>query len=281
MAVQLIDLLRAQLPALRYAPTPKRVRGRIEDRTMVDSAAAVLVWEPRYVTPRYAVPESDIDGELVPSSSSLSGEQAAAYVRRPVLDPSVPFDLHTTEGEFLEVRVRGSVRTVRAFRPADPDLEGRVLLDFRGMDEWREEDQVVVAHPRDPLHRIEVVPASRRVRVMLGDQVLADTRRASILLETMLPVRYYLPAEDIGVRLTPTETVTWCAYKGRASYLTAHTEEGPQIDVAWTYAEPRHDASEVRGLVAFFQEHVDLEIDGERLERPVTPWSRDGPPEGR
>lgn len=92
-----------------------------------------------------------------------------------------------------------------------------------------------------------------------------------MLLEPPLPVRYYLPREDVRIDLLePSDTRTQCAYKGEASYF-ALPGEG---DVAWTYVDPLREESEVVGRVAFFNERVDIVVDGERLERPVTPWSR-------
>ena len=91
-----------------------------------------------------------------------------------------------------------------------------------------------------------------------------------LLFETLLPVRYYLPREDVVVRLEHSDTVSYCAYKGRASYYSV--SDGPR-DVAWTYHEPLHDAEQVRDHICFFDERLDVIVDGERRDRPVTPWS--------
>ena len=92
-----------------------------------------------------------------------------------------------------------------------------------------------------------------------------------MLFEPPLPVRYYLPAADVDLeRLRPSDTTTFCAYKGQASYWSL---DGAG-DVAWTYEQPLREAAEVTGRVAFFNEHVDIVVDGRREERPVTPWSR-------
>jgi uncharacterized protein (DUF427 family) len=91
-----------------------------------------------------------------------------------------------------------------------------------------------------------------------------------LLFETLLPVRFYLPREDVAVRLEPSDTATYCAYKGRASYYSV--PDGPR-DVAWTYHEPLHDAEPVRDLICFFDERLDVIVDGKRRGRPVTPWS--------
>jgi uncharacterized protein (DUF427 family) len=109
--------------------------------------------------------------------------------------------------------------------------------------------------------------------VELDGQVLAQSPRPTLLFETMLPARYYLPREDIRAALTPSGTRTYCAYKGQASYWSATVGDRVIPDIAWTYQQPRHDAARVRDLIAFFSERLDVIVDGERLERPITPWS--------
>jgi uncharacterized protein (DUF427 family) len=100
---------------------------------------------------------------------------------------------------------------------------------------------------------------------------VAESRRAKALFETGLPTRWYFPAEDVRTELlTESDTNTVCAYKGTASYWSV----GDEDDIVWTYREPLHDALEVKDHLAFFNERVDLEVDGELEERPQTQWSR-------
>jgi uncharacterized protein (DUF427 family) len=75
--------------------------------------------------------------------------------------------------------------------------------------------------------------------------------------------------------LEPSATKTRCAYKGSASYW--HVRAGGELhdDLVWSYPDPQHDAEPVRDLLAFFNERVDLELDGEREERPITQWTRE------
>ena len=107
----------------------------------------------------------------------------------------------------------------------------------------------------------------------LDGQVLAQSSRPALLIETMLPARYYLPRDDIRAELIPSDTRTYCAYKGQAAYWSARAGGRVVPDIAWTYQQPRHDAAQVRGLIAFFNERLDVIVDGERPERPITPWS--------
>jgi uncharacterized protein (DUF427 family) len=95
---------------------------------------------------------------------------------------------------------------------------------------------------------------------------------ATLLFETMLPTRYYLPHEDIRAELAPS-TRTYCAYKGQASYWSAAIGDRVVPDLGWTYQQPLGDAARVRGLIAFFNERLDIIVDSGRPERPITPWS--------
>ena len=157
-----------------------------------------------------------------------------------------------------------------AVRRDEPELAGLVFIPFDDLDEWYEEDERVRGHARDPFSRIDVVPTSRHVRVSVAGEVLADTRRAKALFETGLPARWYIPREDVRMDLlTPSDATSRCAYKGVASYWDA----GDERVLAWTYPDPEWDGARVRDLVCFFNERVDLELDGELQERPVTPWS--------
>jgi uncharacterized protein (DUF427 family) len=259
------DVLMGQLGSLRYEPIEKRIRATAGDATVLDTTRAVLVWEPKRVVPSYAVPAADIAAEVVAGGNGAAEpEQPPMLAGRPVYDPSVPFAVHTAPGE--PVTVAGA----EGFRPADPELAGYVVLDFKGFDAWYEEDERNVSHPRDPFHRIDIVHSSRHVRVELDGETLAESSRPYLLFETSLPVRYYLPPEDVRLdRLERSTTGTACAYKGEASYWALDGR-----DVAWYYPEPLREAAEVRDRIAFFNERVDIVVDGERLERPVTPWSR-------
>ncbi len=131
-----------------------------------------------------------------------------------------------------------------------------------------------MGHPHDPFDRIDLLRSSRHVVVSSDGVVLADTTRPTLLFETPLPTRFYLPTEDVRWELlTPSESHSVCAYKGVANCWTAHLPDRDIPDIAWSYAQPLHDALNVAGMVAFLTERLDLVIDGTSIERPVTPWS--------
>lgn len=273
--MELGGVLFGQLGGLRFQPTAKRVRAMVDGDAVVDSNRAVLVWEPRRVVPAYAVPAEDIEAELVPAPPSAEAAAALdALGTRRVLSPG-HFRTHTTEGDELTVRAPAGEREAAAFRLGDPDLEGYVELDFDAFDQWLEEDEPIVSHPRDPFHRVDVRRSSRSVVVEHEGTVLAETTRSRRLFETSLPVRTYVRREDVRLDLLlPSETRTACAYKGQTtSYWAVERADGRRVDVAWSYEHPLPDAVEVTGLVAFFDERVDVVVDGERRERPITPWS--------
>jgi uncharacterized protein (DUF427 family) len=137
------------------------------------------------------------------------------------------------------------------------------------------EDEQVLGHPRDPYHRIDTYRTTRPVRVSLDGGTIAESTRAVALFESGLPARYYLPAEDVRTDLLePSETTTRCAYKGVASYWHVRIGDELHEDLAWTYADPDRDGRAIRDLICFFNERVDLEVDGRAEERPVTQWSR-------
>jgi uncharacterized protein (DUF427 family) len=266
VGIRMRDLLGGAHGALRYEPTEKRLRVYLADELVADTRDGRLVWEPRRVVPTYAVPESDTSAQLE------SVGRAADVSDQPILDPTNPFAAHTCAGELLDVVVTGTRRTSAAFRPDDPDMAGYVTLDFAAFD-WREEDEPIVAHPHDPFRRIDILASTRHVRIEREGRLLAESSQPLLLFETLLPVRFYLSRADVVVDLEPTDTVTYCAYKGRASYYSV--ADGPR-DIAWAYHQPLHDAEPVRDRVAFFNERVDVILDGQRRERPVTSWSRAG-----
>ncbi len=168
--------------------------------------------------------------------------------------------------------VDGKRLSAAAFRPADPDLGGHVVIEHGAFERWFEEDEQIVGHPRDPFHRIDIRKSSRHVRIELDGTLLAESREPTLLFETHLPVRFYLPRADLSLEPVPSAKRTVCAYKGEASHWSFDLPDG--ADVAWTYDEPLVDAGQIEGLVAFYDEQVDVVLDGERRERPRTQWTR-------
>lgn len=273
------EVMNAGLGELRTHPVLAQVRARLGDEIVVSSERAIIVWEPRRVVPTYAVPIADVYAELVPWNGSTGQEHGfeveALGGGTKVLDPRSPFTAHTAAGRMLSIRTDGlGALDGAAFAFDDPDLAGFVALDFAAFDRWTEEEDPVVGHPQDPFHRVACRTTSQHVVVSLDGVVLADTRRAVLLLETGLPRRYYVPRSDVRQDLlTPTATRTECAYKGVAAYWSAQIGDRVEPDLAWGYEEPLTEAVPVGGRLCFWNERTDLTVDGEPVARPRTPWS--------
>lgn len=249
------DLLAEVRTRLRHEPIERRIRARLGERTIVDSTAALYVWEPRRISPSYAVPIEDIRSEL-PAAPAADGDAP------PVLHPGVPFAVHSAAGEPVTVGDRVGAGFLLE------DLPGYVVLDFEAFD-WYEEDERVFGHPRDPYHRIDVRQTSRPVRIEVDGQLVAESTAARMLFETSLHTRFYLPKEDIRVALEPSARRTFCPYKGRASYWSF----GRYADLGWSYEQPLSDMTAITGLVAFWDEIVDVYLDGELRARPEGPFA--------
>jgi uncharacterized protein (DUF427 family) len=256
------DLMSRARGELRHEPSDRRVRAMLGGETVVDSTRAMLVWEPRRISPSFAVPAEDIRAELSPAPAT-NGEAP------PVLHPGIPFGVHTAEGEPVSVAGRADA----GFRLADEDLAGYVVLDFEAF-EWLEEDEPIAGHPRDPYHRVDVRRSSRRIRIELGGEIVAETTGARLLCETGLPMRFYLPREDVRVPLHAGTKRSHCPYKGHASWWSVDTGGRRREDLGWSYEQPLPAVGEIAGMVAFWDELVDVFIDGEPRPRPASPFSK-------
>ncbi|QKE86162.1 DUF427 domain-containing protein [Arthrobacter sp. NEB 688] len=254
---------------LLWEPVERRVRATLDGATDLDTLDAALVWEPRRVVPMYAVPPGDLAGVLEPRPPA-----PAPSVLPPVLGP-VNFGLHTTPGRSFDLVVAGARVPDSAFAPDDPDLGGRVVVEWAPFD-WLEEATPVVGHPHDPFKRLDLLAADRHVVVSVDGVVLADTHHPVALHETLVPTRWYLPPEDVRLDLlAPSTSTTTCAYKGHARYWSLPSRDGrPAVeDLAWSYPDPLPEAAAVRDHVCFYAERTDLVVDGSPVPRPVTPWS--------
>jgi uncharacterized protein (DUF427 family) len=238
-------LRREQRPAdaIVWEPSARWVRGMYGATTVVDSRAPVLVWGPGAAVPHYAFPDADVRTDL------LRPAAGAAY------------DLH----------LDGTV-VPDAARRLPGELAGYLAFAWkqrvgRGLDRWYEEDEQITVHPRDPHVRVDALPSSRRVVVRIGGAVVADSRAPVLLFETGLPTRYYLPPGDVvWDALAPTDRRTGCPYKGTARYWSH-----PAVpDVAWSYPDPVTAVGVVRDRVAFYDEVVDVEVDGVAQDPPRT-----------
>jgi uncharacterized protein (DUF427 family) len=271
MALRMKWHIGQSVPQLGYERVPMRLRAYVDGDLALDTQRGVLVWEPRRIVPMYAVPERDLLVGVEPTDPPPEPPDLDALPH--IMGPDT-FEPHTTPGTVVDL-VTGTRRIARAgFRPDDRDLAGLVVLDFVALDRWLAEDEELLGHPHDPFKRIDVLTCHRPVEVSLDGTVLASTANALALIETHLPVRYYVPPDDVASSLlSPSETRSTCAYKGIASYLSTADGRPEGRDIGWTYPHPLADAHRARDHVAFWNERIDLRVDGELLRRPITPWS--------
>ena len=147
-------------------------------------------------------------------------------------------------------------------------------LRWDAVDAWYEEDEQVFVHPRSPYARADAIRSTRSVRIELEGVLLAQTAAPVAVFETGLPPRWYIDrtAVDFG-HLVPSETVSECPYKGRTSaWWSIRAGDEIHDDLAWSYDFPTREMLAITGLVAFFDERVDVILDGELQERPKTPF---------
>jgi uncharacterized protein (DUF427 family) len=154
-------------------------------------------------------------------------------------------------------------------------LAGMMRIDWAALDAWYEEDEQIFVHPRDPYTRVDAVRSTRPLRIELDGVVLAESSSPVMVFETGLPTRYYLNRTDVRFEhLRPSETVSSCPYKGRTTGYWSFVADGNvQPDVAWSYDFPTTAVLPIAGLIAFYNEQVDVFLDGELLERPQTHFS--------
>jgi uncharacterized protein (DUF427 family) len=157
----------------------------------------------------------------------------------------------------------------------DGAAAGTVRFSWDALDAWFEEDEQVFVHPRSPYARVDAIRSTRQVEVALDGVVLARSAAPVMVFETGLPTRYYLDRTAIDFQhLIPTDTGSECPYKGRTSaYWSVRTGGEVHADLAWSYDFPTRALTPIAGLVAFYNEKVDITLDGTLLERPQTPFS--------
>ncbi|MFL6241148.1 MAG: DUF427 domain-containing protein [Actinomycetes bacterium] len=242
---------------VRVEPCAKRVRCYVGGSLVLDSSRASYVWEVPYF-PAYYVPMDDVTAELIPTGETHHS---------PSRGEATVYDVKTATG----------VASGAAIRYADSPLEElRDLVRVAWDDgiEWLEEDEPVYTHPRDPNTRVDILASSRHVRVEVDGVTVAESRAPRVLYETGLPPRFYLPMSDVRLDLLePTDTVTHCPYKGAATYWDLVIDGRRYDSFVWCYRSPFPESQKVAGMLCFFNEKVELYVDGVRQDRPNTKFS--------
>ena len=245
---------------LYFEDSPRRVRVTLGGETIVDSRRVKLLHETGHL-PVYYFPQEDVRMDLLEETDHMT---------------YCPFK---GDASYWSVKVGDKVAENAVWSYPEPPqsappLAGYLAFYWCKMDHWYEEEEEVFVHPRDPYHRVDILESSRHVKVSVNREVVAETERPKVLFETGLPPRYYILPEDVREDvLVPSEKTTRCPYKGIASYWSVEAGGERVEDLIWHYPEPIPEAAKIKGLLAFFNERVDLEVDGEKQERPQTQWS--------
>ncbi len=242
-------------PLNHVEAVPRRVRATLGGITVLDTVHALYVWEwPNY--PQYYIPLEDVGPgvlvdekhaeELGRGTAWRHGLRAGAHAR--------PGAAHV----YTDNAVAGVAGTVR--------------FAWEALDSWFEEDEEVFVHPRNPYTRVDALRSTRTVRIELQGVVLAESSAPVMVFETGLPTRYYFDREVVNFEhLVPSDTVSSCPYKGNtSSYWSVAVDGAVHADLAWAYAFPTRQLLPILGLIAFYNEKVDVIVDGELVPRPVT-----------
>jgi uncharacterized protein (DUF427 family) len=247
-------------PAPRVEPSPRWIRVKFGGEYVADSRRALLLIQyPPAGLPTYFVPQADVRMDLL--EPAAQGRQTGGKA-------------------YWTVRAGGRAAESAAWTHHDAppelaDLTGHVTFAWDKMDGWFEEDEEVFVHARDPHKRVDVLASSRHVRVVIAGQTVAETQRPCLLFETGLPTRYYIPREDVRMDLLePTDLTTRCPYKGIASYWSVKLGDHIAKNGVWSYSDPIPECAKIKSRLCFFNERVDLYVDGELQARPQTMWSQ-------
>jgi len=269
MKPALEDLLIGPLASPSFAPDQKfrwedsrrRVRVLFGNVTIADSKRVMLLHEAGHL-PVFYFPMEDVRLDVMEATEHKT------------------FSPLKGEASYWTIRVGERVAENAAWSylnplPQEPEIKGYMAFYWDKMDAWYEEEEQVFAHARDPYKRVDILPSSRHVRVVLGGVTIADTQHPRLLIETGLPMRYYIPEQDVRMELLePTETTTRCPYKGMASYWTARAGDRAFKDIVWSYREPLPACLPIEKLLCFFNERVDaIYVDDELMTIPKTIWS--------
>ncbi len=246
--------------AITVEPSPRWVRNVFNGETIADSKRTLLLRETGN-RPVYYFPPEDVRQDLL-----------------------VATDHHTHcpfkgDASYRTIRVgdrtaENAVWSYPAPLPGREDIRGYLAFYWNEMDAWYEEGEQIYAHARDPYHRVDVLESTRHVRIAIDGETVAESRHPRLLFETTHPTRYYLPPADVRMDLlTPTAKQTRCPYKGQASYWTVRVGGREYPDLVWGYLDPIPETMRIRGYLCFFNEKVDVYVDGELQPRPKTQWS--------
>ena len=160
-----------------FERSPRLVRVNFNGETIADSTDAHLLFETRHL-PVYYFPRADVRLDLMTPTDHHTFcpyKGTASYWTIKVGDRTSENALWGYPEPFEEVA----------------EIANFVAFYWNRVDAWFEEDEEIFVHPRDPYKRVDVVQSSRPVQIVVGGEVVAETRRARFLFETRLPTRLH------------------------------------------------------------------------------------------
>lgn len=239
---------------VRVEPGAKRVRAYLGGELVADTLHPLLVWEsPRY--PTYYFPAADVRSELLQADGALAHSPSRG------------------DGKTFTVSAGGKQAPAGAVAYEDSPIEELrelIRLEWSAMDAWFEEDEEVYTHPRNPYTRIDILASSRHLRVVIDGNTVAESPSPRLLFETGLVTRYYLPKTHVRMDLLElTDLLTHCPYKGQAQSWSLRLGGALHEEIAWSYPAPLPESQKIAGLIAFYNEKVDLFLDGVQQPRSL------------
>jgi uncharacterized protein (DUF427 family) len=249
---------------VRTERSDKWVRAFVGETTVVDSRAPLLYYEETFPVPGYAFVKADVRTDLLrPAKGEPPREPFFFLPKGPV-------------SQWFDLEVGGRLIPHVAWTRDDPEMQDLVVFSWQPglIDRWLEEEEEVGGHPRDPHKRVEALASTRHITVALDGVVLADSVAPVLLFETALPTRYYLPREDVHFEaLSPSTNRSQCPYKGEADHYWDAAGPVEAKNVAWSYTTPFPAVEKIAGRISFYNELVDITVDGVIQQRPVSLFS--------
>jgi len=246
---------------VRIEPNHRRLRALVDGVVIADTIESIYLFETGHL-PVYYLPKNDIRFDLL------------EHTDRSTHCP------YKGDAEYWSIvvgdrRIDDAVWSYPSPLPGAPDLSAYAAFYWNKVDNWFEEDEEVFVHARDPYKRVDALLSSRHVEVRVDGETVADTTRPTLLFETGLPTRYYIPKIDVRTDLLEASTLTTaCPYKGTANYFSVAIPGCEPIEnIAWVYRIPRAQVPTIQNMMCFFNEKVDIVVDGVLQDRPQTAWS--------
>ncbi len=239
-----------QSPAhkILFEPDARRLRAYVGDTLVLDTRHAHLLHETG-IRPVAYVPLEDFDQTLL--------ERTATTSHCPFKGDASYWSLRVGDD-----RREDAIWGYEAPLEQAPWLRGFAALYPAKADRWLVEDEPVAGGLRDPYHRVDVHTSSRPVRVSAAGELIAQSSHPTLVFETSMPVRAYLPRNDvIAGHLRPSDKTTTDPYMGDAIYWHVHAGGELLPDAAHSYELPRAEAMKIAGLVCFAGEGVEVELD--------------------